>query len=110
MAPKKPAKPATKSSPETIKAADKKGSGKPKYKGVDEAQRKATNKGKTIFGGSSRSNTKTNAPIVNSIKKESTKSVTAKPTTPRVPVKPSRGGGGMRGGVSGGGSRFAPIK
>ena len=92
-----------KSDKKTIKAAASKGSGKPKYKGVDESQRKATNKGQTIFGGSSRSNTKTNAPIVKSIKQESTKSRTPKPKTPKVPVKPRGGmrGGGMLGGGGG---------
>jgi hypothetical protein len=94
---------AKKSSKETVKAATAKGSGKPKYKNVDEAQRKNVNQGKTIFKESPRTATKKNAPIVKEIKREATKSRTEKPSTKKVPVKP-RGGAGMRGGLGSFGS------
>ena len=78
-----------------------KGSGKPKYKNVDETQRKKVYQGKTIFKESPRTAIKKNAPIVKEIAREATKSRTEKPKTPKVPVKPRGGrGGGMGGGVS----------
>ena len=86
---------ANKSNKETIKSTSAKGSGKPKYKNVDETQRKKANQGKTIFKESPRTAIKKNAPIVKEITREATKSRTAKPSTPKVPVKPR---GGMRGG------------
>lgn len=102
-----------KSNKATIKAATAKGSGKPKYKNVDEAQRKNVNQGKTIFKESTRTATKKNASIVKEIKREATKSRTEKPSTPKVPVK-VRGGSGMRGGLgsfgTGGGMRGSVNK
>ena len=102
-----------KSSKATVKSASAKGSGKPKYKNVDEAQRKNVNQGKTIFKESPRTATKKNAPIVKEIKREATKSRTAKPSTKKVPVKKSGGGGGMRGPLGsfggGGGNPFGKI-
>ena len=89
---------AKKSSKETVKSASAKGSGKPKYKNVDEAYRKAQLK--------ETKSAKERAKIkeaVKSVKKEATKSVTAKPSTKKVPVKP-RGGAGMRGGLGSFGS------
>ena len=80
-----------------------KGSGKPKYKNVNETQRKKANEGKTIFRESPRAAIKKNAPIVKEIKREATKSRTEKPSTKKVPVKP-RGGAGMRGGLGSFGS------
>jgi hypothetical protein len=82
------------------KPASTKGSGKPKYKNVDETQRKKANEGKTVFKESTRAAIKKNAPIVKEIKREATKSRTEKPKTAKVPVKPR---GGMRGGGMGGG-------
>jgi hypothetical protein len=99
-------KTSTKSSKETLKAAAAKGSGKPKYKGVDETQRKKIIEGKTVFGKLPRKTLKEQAKDVRSAVKEEkirVKTNTAKPTTPKVPVKP-RGGmrpGGM--GLGGGG-------
>ena len=87
------------------KPASAKGSGKPKYKNVDETQRKKANEGKTVFKESPRAAIKKNAPIVKDIKQEATRSRTAKPKTPKVPVKPR---GGMRGGSLGGGGLINP--
>jgi hypothetical protein len=97
-------KPATKSSKETRKAAAAKGSGKPKYKGVDETQRKKIIEGKTVFGKLPRKTLKEQAKDVRSAVKEEkirVKTNTAKPATPKVPVKPRGGRGGMGGGVFG---------
>jgi hypothetical protein len=52
------------------KPASTKGSGKPKYKNVDEKQRKKANEGKTVFKESPRAAIKKNAPIVKEIKRE----------------------------------------
>jgi uncharacterized protein YeaO (DUF488 family) len=96
-------KTATKSSPETIKAADKKGSGKPKYKGVDTKQHNKIMKGDTIIGKPTGKTKKAFQEGTREMVKEEKmfkKTNTAKPTTPKVPVKP-RGGAGMRGGRGG---------
>jgi hypothetical protein len=92
----------------TVKSASAKGSGKPKYKNVDEAYRKAQLK--------ETKSAKERAKIkeaVKSVKTEATKSRAAKPSTKKVPVKP-RGGAGMRGGLGsfgiGGGMRGSVNK
>lgn len=101
-----PKKPAVKSSKETIKAAAAKGSGKPKYKGVDTKQNKKIMKGETIFGKLSGKTLKAvQAGTRELVKDEKVfkKTNTAKPKTPKVPVKPRGGmrGGGMLGGGGG---------
>jgi hypothetical protein len=105
--PKKPVKPAIKSDPKTIKAAAAKGSGKPKYKGVDTKQYKKIMKGETIFGKPTGKTKKAIQEGIRSLVKEEkirTGVNTAKPTTPKVPVKPRGGRGGMGGGGFFGGS------
>jgi len=91
----------------SVKASDK-GSGKPKYKNVDEAYRQAQ-----LKEAKSKVERAKIKEAVKSVKKEATKPVTAKPTTPKVPIKP-RGGAGMRGGLgsfgSGGGLRNSVNK
>ncbi len=102
-------------------AAPKKGSGKPKYKNTvkevrvntKQAERLESLSGKKLSKSESQARTRKAPNLPKQIDREEKvrKGVrTEKPSTPKVPVKPSRGGGGMRGGMSGGGSRFAPIK
>lgn len=103
MAEKK--KPAAKSSKETIKAAAAKGSGKPKYKGVDTKQNKKIMKGETIFGKPTGKTKKLYQKDTREMVKEEKifkKTNTAKPKTPKVPVK-SRGGMRGSGSLGGGG-------
>ena len=76
----------------SVKVSDK-GSGKPKYKNVDEAYRQAQLKETKSKTGRAKIKE-----AVKAVKAESTKSRTAKPSTPKVPVKPRGGRGGAGGG------------
>jgi hypothetical protein len=92
-----------KSDPKTIKAAAAKGSGKPKYKGVNTKQNEKIMKGETRLGKPTGKLKKVFQESTREMVKDEKvfkKTNTAKPTTPKVPVK-SRGG--MRGGGSLGG-------
>ena len=77
-----------------------------KYKNVDEAYRKS--QVKATKSAKERAKIKE---AVKSVKKGATKSVTEKPSTKKVPVKP-RGGAGLRGslGSFGGGGMRGPVQ
>lgn len=113
MAPKKPA---TKSELAALKAAIKKGSGKIKYKNTIKSARLNTVlaekmdrlAGKKLTKSESQARTRSAKNLPKQIAKEEkirTRVNTAKPTTPKVPVKPRGGRGGMGGGgLFGGGA------
>ena len=84
--------------PQKSSKATTKNSGKPKYKNVDEAYRQSQ-----LKEAKSKAERAKIKQAVKSVKKEATKSSTEKPSTKKVPVKP-RGGSGMRGPISLGGS------
>jgi hypothetical protein len=113
--PKKPVKPAIKSDPKTIKAAAAKGSGKIKYKNTIKEARVNTVlaekmdrlMGKKLTKSESQARTRSAKNLPKQIAKEEkirTGVNTAKPTTPKIPVKPRGGRGGMGGGGFFGGS------
>ncbi len=92
-----------KSDKKTVKAAAAKGSGKPKYKGVNTKQNEKIMKGETRLGKPTGKLKKVFQESTREMVKDEKifkKTNTAKPKTPKVPVKPR---GGLRGGGSLGG-------